>query len=58
MSAGRRWGIVGGGMLGLTLAHRFAQLANASRSSRPLPAWADWRVPGASTASSGIATTT
>ena len=25
MSAGRRWGIVGGGMLGLTLAHRFAQ---------------------------------
>lgn len=25
MSAGRRWGIVGGGMLGLTLAHRLAQ---------------------------------
>ena len=25
MSVGRRWGIVGGGMLGLTLAHRFAQ---------------------------------
>ncbi len=24
MSTGRRWGIVGGGMLGLTLAHRFA----------------------------------
>jgi protoporphyrinogen oxidase len=25
MSPGRRWGIVGGGMMGLTLAHRFAQ---------------------------------
>ena len=25
VSVGRRWGIVGGGMLGLTLAHRFAQ---------------------------------
>ncbi len=25
MSASRRWGIVGGGMLGLTLAHRFAR---------------------------------
>lgn len=25
MSSGRRWGIIGGGMLGLTLAHRFAQ---------------------------------
>jgi protoporphyrinogen oxidase len=25
VSAGRRWGIVGGGMMGLTLAHRFAQ---------------------------------
>jgi protoporphyrinogen oxidase len=25
VSAGRRWGIVGGGILGLTLAHRFAQ---------------------------------
>jgi protoporphyrinogen oxidase len=29
MSTGRRWGIVGGGMLGLTLAHRFAQHGEA-----------------------------
>jgi protoporphyrinogen oxidase len=28
MSAGRRYGIVGGGMLGLTVAHRFAQAGN------------------------------
>jgi protoporphyrinogen oxidase len=29
MSASRRWGIVGGGMLGLTLAHRLAQHGHA-----------------------------
>jgi protoporphyrinogen oxidase len=29
MTAGRHWGIVGGGMLGLTLAHRFAQHGDA-----------------------------
>ena len=34
MSASRRWGIVGGGMLGLTLAHRLRSTATASRSSR------------------------
>jgi protoporphyrinogen oxidase len=29
LSAGRRWGIVGGGMLGLTLAHRLAQAGDS-----------------------------
>lgn len=52
------WGVVGGGMLGLTLAHLFARAGIKVALYESAPQIGDWPAPGAPMTPSGTATTT